>query len=302
MSFLKHRRNQLNLSQTDLATALSVSQQTIARWETKGEIPAKYLKDLAVITDSTVNELLGVEDTERPGRGAVSPLMRYTAKQMTEDEESRLPFGDVQLCFSAAAGGGSMYFPITHGEKDHIENFLDVMGESSWKAGPWFQFEALNNRWVAVNVDWVERVSFVDDAVEEMSSYLPVELYKAITELNDYEPERLKEMAQQEDAPYSKKLIEVVQGYLEEKSGDEREQEFHSITCHLAGKGPWTCDATQQTTSALELMFGPHSPNRSASSLLQFNLPDSGTTEYLRLGAVKLIEAPLVLMGQDSAS
>ncbi|RYZ14460.1 MAG: XRE family transcriptional regulator, partial [Myxococcaceae bacterium] len=47
-NFLRDRRMRGRISQAELAKELGVSQQTIARWEITGQIPAKHLKDLAV--------------------------------------------------------------------------------------------------------------------------------------------------------------------------------------------------------------------------------------------------------------
>src|SRR5438128_7000548 len=56
-SALKAHREANGLTQVDLAERLDVSQQTVARWE-RGTIPAKYLRDLALILHCRVDELV----------------------------------------------------------------------------------------------------------------------------------------------------------------------------------------------------------------------------------------------------
>ncbi|MGH8685483.1 MAG: helix-turn-helix transcriptional regulator, partial [Nitrosospira sp.] len=61
MRRLRELRVMFNLTQEDLAAILKVTQQTIARWETgKAEPNLAALRDLAVILDTSVDELLGI--------------------------------------------------------------------------------------------------------------------------------------------------------------------------------------------------------------------------------------------------
>jgi DNA-binding GntR family transcriptional regulator/transcriptional regulator with XRE-family HTH domain len=55
---IKNRRGFLGMSQTQLAEALGVSQQTIARWEKAATAPSKHLAELARVLDCPIDELL----------------------------------------------------------------------------------------------------------------------------------------------------------------------------------------------------------------------------------------------------
>lgn len=299
MSFLKNRRTKLNMSQGDLANLIGVSQQTIARWETKGQIPAKYLKDLALITGSSVTELLEVSGASQRRRGAVSPLLEYTSDDLSDDELERIPFGDVEVVFSASAGGGSMFFPITRGEKLRLEHGLEELEDSTWQGGAWVTFEALNNKWVGINLDHVDRLSFVDDDVVEMTVYESVEVYEAATELYCYELTALMKLAEGDSAEYSKPFLETVGDYLEGKSDDERLEELKCLALHFTAGNRWTCPLFANVASALDRMFISPSKNLPTGRLLRLDVPEEGTTEYVRLAAVKLIEAPLVQMDEE---
>lgn len=59
------RRNELNLTQLDIARKLGVDRSTVAKWETAQSLPrAELLPKLAGILDCTTDELLGI--TKKP--------------------------------------------------------------------------------------------------------------------------------------------------------------------------------------------------------------------------------------------
>lgn len=56
------RRNELKLTQYDVAQKMGVDRSTVAKWETGQSFPrAELLPKLASILDCTTDELLGVE-------------------------------------------------------------------------------------------------------------------------------------------------------------------------------------------------------------------------------------------------
>ena len=62
---LKEYRKVNNLSQTDLANKLYVSKQAVSKWETKRGYPdINTLKDIALLLDCSIDELVGLEKKE----------------------------------------------------------------------------------------------------------------------------------------------------------------------------------------------------------------------------------------------
>lgn len=55
-----------DLSQKDLAELLGTQQTTVAAWEARGNIPARWLPRLAAILQTTVDEILDVPQAEPP--------------------------------------------------------------------------------------------------------------------------------------------------------------------------------------------------------------------------------------------
>ena len=302
MSFLKSRRIEMKISQSHLATMLGVSQQTVARWEVNGPIPAKYLKDLAIITDSDVQELLHIPADRQSGKGAISALLPYyTSGGQTEDEEARLPFGDVKVRFSEAGGGGLKCYPVTRGTKQRIQILLDDVGEPG-NNGPWIQFEALNNKWIAINTDLIDGLTFVDDTVEAMTRYEHVEFYKAATDLR-WNRGSAKKECQPEDALYSETLAEAVSHYLGSMTEDELNGALEEVLCEFSSGEKWAHGLNDEAAKSLltEFLEKP-----TTQAIVQLDFPNDGVVECVRLGSVRLFEAPLQKLfcfaAPDSAS
>ncbi len=58
---IAERRNELNLTQFDVAKLLGVDRSTVAKWETSQSLPrAELLPKLAEILNCTTDELLGI--------------------------------------------------------------------------------------------------------------------------------------------------------------------------------------------------------------------------------------------------
>ena len=287
MSFLKSRRIEMQISQSHLAPMLGVSQQTVARWEVNGPIPAKYLKDLAIITDSDVQELLHIPADRHSGKGAISALLHYhSSRGQTEDEEARLPFGDVKVLFSRAGGGGLKCYPITWGTKQRIQMLLDYIGEPE-NNGPWIQFEALNNKWVAINADFIDGLTFIDDNVEAMTPYEHTEFYKAAVKLR-WEP--APSGPQLEDTTFSEVLIESVSQYVRSMPANKLSEELEDIVCELSSGERWARSHNEEAAKSLLSVF---SRKHTTRTVLQLDFPDDGAVECVRLGSVRLFEAPL---------
>lgn len=88
---LKRRRARLAHTHQQVAAALRVSQQTVARWE-DGDIPTKYLRDLALILSCRIDDLVG---PQAKGRGSEG-----------NEDASRVPYGTARSRLPRTAAGG----------------------------------------------------------------------------------------------------------------------------------------------------------------------------------------------------
>jgi transcriptional regulator with XRE-family HTH domain len=201
---LKKARNELRLTQQVIAEHIGVSQQTIARWESgKSEIPAKYLKDLAILFGCSVSDLLDKgRKTLRSGNHSDLPfgtlhirfqqLIAQTPRQSSDDEAI------------VEVSKRDHYFPITDGERDRLVALLDRGGVSSERIG-WFSFTSLDNRLVFVNAREIERIAMISDDVEAMPPYEHIEVYKLAREMA-FDNEPSDEELNEESSSYSKSL------------------------------------------------------------------------------------------------
>jgi len=295
-SFLRQRRTAMRLSQGDLAEALGVSQQTVARWETSGQVPAKYIKDLAVTMGARAEDFLP-RGEEGPGRRSVVGLI---PKQHVEDkdggDDATLPFGDVHLHFNDRTGPCVYSYPVTWGTLNLIQEQLGDVGLGFVRTTPWVQFETLNNKWVTVNTQVIDRITFVDDDEEQMTSYEHEEVYKAARELWSRMP-TVEEM-DQENFPYSKRLLESVQDLIA-TFAEDASTELEGMTVDFTSGGRLSGVVDSEVALSLDGVFGPPmNADLEPHQFIQLSFRDVGTFEHVRLGAVRRIEASLLAFNE----
>lgn len=288
---LRKARNELRLTQQALAEHIGVSQQTIARWESgKGEVPAKYLKDLAILFGCSVSDLLD------KGR-----------KTLRSEDDSELPFGTLHIRFQRLAtqparqqrvdddeaivdvSTPDRYFPITDGERNRLAALLDRGGISSESIG-WFSFVSLDNRCVFVNAREIERVAMVSDDAEAMPSYEHLEVYKLAREMalgNELSDEELNDEA----SPYSASLVQQARRVVDEL-GDRSMLWLDGLVADsIHGEREFFCldDETLVDLYGLELE-GEHAGQDTFVNLYAEGYHRS---TFFRLGSLRSIEVPL---------
>lgn len=292
-TFLRQRRTLLQMSQAQLAESLGVSQQTVARWETNGQIPAKYIKDLAILTGARAQDFLpGLSESSTR---QISPHTKAVPQrdQDSGSEEEDLPFGDVCFQFANDSGRGTKIYPITWGTLNHIQMELGDAGVGSRHTASWIQFETLNNKWVAVNTRNVDRVSLVDDNAEAMTDYWHDEVYKAAIDLFDRVPSE-KELAQI-DCPYSKDLVVKVQELMH-TMGERAIHELLGFTVQFVSGQTLSMPLNTEVVESLDYVFGSDGAVYSQPlGFLQLDCRGDGRFENVRLDGVRFIEASLAV-------
>lgn len=291
---------------------LKVSQQTIARWEGGAEIPSKYLKDLAIVLGCRVADLLPGSD------GASGGLAARLSDE--DDEQGDTPYGTARLVFMPLAGS-----PPAKGDEiddDEADERYDYpIGEREMRRlrcrlamredkATWFGFETLDNRDVYVNRSALESFQMIGDDVIQMPSFDHEEVYRALSDhkMRDIlegraDPEELAA----EDAPYSDALVERCLELVEEWGGlEETFDRMSSITIEtLAGRREslLTEDEALQEVGLLGIEIDSSAfDNDSPMSEWMYDLCTEGyyRTTYYRLGALRLIEVPLLAVRESN--
>jgi transcriptional regulator with XRE-family HTH domain len=294
-NFLRKQRELLQMSQNDLATMLKVSQQTVARWEKTGQIPSKYVKDLAIVLSASAQDFLpGASKSAKPKRGAASPLLQYMRGYDPKEHSALMPFGDVRIHFAGDEPDASRHYPVTRGALNRIQEQLMVVDEGAFQVRPWVQFEALNNKWVAINMEQVEQLTFVDDAVEEMSDYEHEEVYSAAMDFLLTGLPSDEEVAQ-EDFPYSAPLIEGVRELVGSLSMEDALMALEGVSYEFVSGRRTSRLLSGEVAATLDGVFsGDEGTSLDPKHFLDLTYRDEGAFEHVRLGALRLFEVPLL--------
>lgn len=293
---LKHHRESYQLTQQQLAERLDVSQQTIARWESGvSPIPAKYLKDLAVLFGEPVTDFLGDAPT---AKGKVVPIR--SVKKREDGETDNLPFGGVQFRFTSGVGLRSdldYWYPISEGTRAHLVQQIETSGYAEEPGvETWLQFESMDNRWVAINSSQIADISIISDDEEQMPPYLHEEIYKAARELIFLDGP-VEVGTNGDDLPYSEQLTRSAKDLISDLGGmDAALLRLEGAAYELASGQRQQGEPENETLLALVSTFNegfdpPHS-NR------LINMYSEGTYQatYVRLGSLRLIEVSLMRM------
>jgi len=200
---LKDFRTENKLTQKQLADALKVNQQTIARWE-KGQTEPniQQLRDLAMIFSTSIDAILGKEKPEK--------LYPNFINDKTGDADYF--WGHIGINLYGV--DETKWYPVT---EERVNRFYQ------YSANEWFVFETLNNRYVAINQKNTRFVTFSDDNAESPETppgnkewtltwkedMHPKEFYRGLEDL------RLNPSA---DNEVSKTYQKIINEYIEEKN------------------------------------------------------------------------------------
>ena len=201
----------MGITQQEFAEQLSVSQQTIARWESaKSPIPTKYIRDMAVFLGCSISALLEVDAQGR---------FLNEKKGKKERHESDALYGTLTVIFGSK---DSRAWPISEGQRSFVlEQLEDRTGfEPRQSHHSWLNFETLDDRIVFVNPSVLESVNFIGDDLEPAPSYEHQEVYEAVSALFAHRP--TDEDLGKEDSPYSRQLLEKCDALIETWGGVER--------------------------------------------------------------------------------
>lgn len=146
MKRLRELRILFNLTQGELAAVLKVTQQTIARWETgKAEPNLAALRDIAVILDTSVDELLGIDRSHN--------VMASKYRQFDKADHADGFWGHLGLLYPNETK--TRWYPVTQDTANYLERCLRPdQGERD----DWIIALTLNNRFLIFAVQAMKRI------------------------------------------------------------------------------------------------------------------------------------------------
>lgn len=290
--FLKAQRQRFQMSQEALAKKLGVSQQTVARWETTSvDIPAKYLKDLAVIFSAQVKDFVRSQLSS-----VVIPLTKARTVSAVSDVDSEdldLLYGTARVSFDGQAPDSDPHiYPIASGERIRLLMQLQSAGRDH-SSQAWVNFQTLDKRWVFCNIKYLHSLELLGDDVIAAPSYEHDEVYKAARELA---PEGMPQVEEcdGEDAPYTRQMLEKVAQLFEELDGAEAALDRFECVMYETADGRRTSGMTEDD-DLIQLQCTLEENDKSIGDRF-VDLYSEGyyRSTFVRLGSLRLIELPLL--------
>jgi transcriptional regulator with XRE-family HTH domain len=290
---------------------LGVSQQTVARWESGGDVPSKYLKDLAIILVCRISDLVG-ESAEARGGSSVLRILNRTGTVVEDEDDEQVPYGSARAVFMprhgelpATRGDAEAPDPLVHdypisvSEMKRLYSRLQNEGEQA----TWFMFDTLDNRLVLINRSELESFEMIGDDVTATPSFQHEEVYAA---LSDEDMRSIIESGKapndSDEAKYSKTFIKGCMKVVEEWGGME------AVLDRVAGLMIETVggqrrhlysDPDEETYERISsLVFALDSGWVGSIAPVSDQMIELSTERYYRssfylLGALRLIEIPL---------
>ena len=212
MNKIRQLREAKKLTQADLAKKLNTTQQTIQRWETgKSNISSDSLKELAIILDCSVDELLGIAEYSRT---------RYYADFLSESEKKGRQklignYGGVYLKMQKIPQIKD--YPIDDIAAQAIDSYFPEIDRGSLDFN-WIYFETMDNKIVFVNLRALKSVKIYTDHYEVAPLFSHPEVYRFIT---NWDADELKDgttavqIAQDNNISedFAEKVIGVINNY-----------------------------------------------------------------------------------------
>jgi hypothetical protein len=292
---------------------LGVSQQTIARWESDGDVPSKYLKDLAIILVCRVSDLVGKGADARDGSRVLRILNRTGDIDENEDDE-QVPYGTARAVFMPRPGEQPAVYgdddesdsPLVHRYPISVSEMRRLYSrlQNEDERATWLVFETLDNRLVLLNRLELEAFEMIGDDLIAMPPFEHEEVYAA---LSDYEMRSIiegGEMPREEDgsAKYSKRFIEGCTKVVEEWGGMDAVLDcvagvtIETVNGHRRNlySDPEE-DAYERINSlvfALDLGWD-ESDAPVSEQMIELGTEGYYRSSFYRLGGLRLIEVPL---------
>lgn len=272
---LKQRRTEAGLTQQQLAEGLGTTQQTIARWETgKTAIPSPVLKDLAIILNCTIEDILGTSTKRRSFYGG------SLTKQLKSKPEAVGLYGGLRLTIEGIEE--DFEFPIDEETYKFVDRFFN---DSLEKEKPeWLFLDTMDNWLLFVNLKRLTSLETHDDDAQASPLFDHPEVYKALTSRLELEEQELSESLLnycQEKVNEFKDGGESLWNYYNEAQIYTQKGQAYKI--FLDENNAWQLHEFEILIDELD---------RSSSIFLKFEDEETGGMLVLNLSQISLIKIP----------
>ncbi|MBD2576570.1 helix-turn-helix transcriptional regulator [Oscillatoria sp. FACHB-1406] len=171
---IKELRQAHNLTQIALAEKLKTTQQTVQRWESgKTNIPSSGLKDLAIILNCSVDEILGLSEISRTFYPAAFVALRKNAEEIVAHH------GGVILKLKGISR--QFDYPIDTVACEKIHSSLPEISDNPTSFS-WMNFEALNNYKLFINLKFLKSLNLYSDDYSDAPIFFNPEVYRILTD------------------------------------------------------------------------------------------------------------------------
>ncbi|MBW4533360.1 MAG: helix-turn-helix domain-containing protein [Pleurocapsa minor HA4230-MV1] len=298
---IKQLRQAKNITQANLAERLNTTQQTIQRWETgKTNIPSESLKELAIVLDCSVDELLGIAKYSRT---------RYGNWFLSESEKKSRQkligyYGGVHLKLRGISQLKD--YPIDDLAAKNIHSYFPAPDEG-FLSFNWIFFETMDNKIVFVNTKALKTVQVYTDHYEGSPPFSHPEIYRFLT---DCDVEQLEDGVTASEIAinynlskdFAEKVIGVIMNHEKTKQESWNWISFSEANVYwldgeqdsyLLDKRLWWTLADLRTLCNDPIFFSDNNEIPSGALFLE-QYEQDGYSEFLNLDNIALIEVPAI--------
>ncbi len=207
MNKIKEIRQSQNYTQAVLAKMLNTTQQTIQRWESgKTNIPSSALKDLAMVLNCPIDEILGTSDISR----TLYPTVLIS--HLKNRDNIIAHYGGITLNLSGIKE--DLDYPV---DEQAAESIYRQLPNASDQYSPisWMHFESMDNYVLFINLKALKRANLYSDDHEVAPVFFNPEVYRILLDWDEVNPELANsEIAEHLDI--SETLVQVVKDIVKE--------------------------------------------------------------------------------------
>lgn len=294
MNNLKKLRQAQKFTQAALANKLGITQQTVQRWETnKTNISSKALKDLAVILNCSVDEIMGTSTIQK------SNYPKAFIDSLETEEKRLFHYGGVTLGVKGISE--LIDYPIDNQAAKDISWYLRSPEDDLYNFA-WMHFKTMNNYIVFINLKSLKIAQVYTENYEASPTFYHSEVYQMLTNWDGID-EELEDSDIAEEFETSEEFLElireIINKYQSEQENWDSWEHFHCLkvywddgaqTYHyLDEQLYYTLNELKAASDAPDLY-----PEANLGTRFLQEKDEGGYVNFLNLDHIALIEVPAI--------